>query len=388
MTAEDIKKEFYKLGCNFYVYAAEDQTYLTLSGLNENMEKAMQLFEKLLANAKADNDALSKMIDGMFKKREDSKKSKYAIMFQGLMNYGLYGPSSPFTNVLSNKELRAVKAEELIDRIHNFTRNDHRVLYYGPEKSGKLISLLNQHHVLPDQLRPLPPKKEYKMLDVTKPAVYWANYDMVQEEIMFLQKGNPFDKERMPISRMFNEYFGGNMSSPVFQELREAQGLAYSAFAYYGTPTDKTENDYFYAYIGTQADKQTEAMAGMQKLLQDFPKSENGFEVARNSILNQIESERITKANILFSYETARKRGVDYDLRKDVYDKTQKFTLADVAAFQENYIKGKPYNVVLIGDKDKINLKGLQKYGTVRELTLDEIFGYEKVEKINLEAAK
>ena len=388
MTAEDIKKEFYKLGCTFNVFAAEDQTYLILTGLNENMEKAMQLFEKLLAHAKPDDEALKKMVDGTFKQREDIKKDKYAIMFQGLINFGLYGPSSPFTNVLSNKELRMVKAEELVELIHNFTRHEHRVLYYGPEESGKLISLLNQHHTLPDQLKPLPPKKEYKMLDVTKPTVYWADYDMVQEEIMFLQKSNLFDKERIPISRMFNEYFGGNMSSPVFQELREAQGLAYSAFAYYGTPTDKTENDYFYAYIGTQADKQQEAMAGMQKLLLDFPKSENGFEVARNSILNQIESERITKADILFSYETARKRGIDYDVRKDVYDKTQKFTLADVAAFQESYIKGKPYNVVLIGDKRKINLKALQSYGTVRELTLDEIFGYEKVEKINLEVAK
>ena len=61
----------------------------------------------------------------------------------------------------------------------------------------------------------------------------------------------------------------------------------------------------------------------------------------RNAILNQIESERITKADILFNYESARKKGVDYDMRKDVYDKTQKFTLNDVTAFQQQYVKGK-----------------------------------------------
>jgi predicted Zn-dependent peptidase len=209
---------------------------------------------------------------------------------------------------------------------------------------------------------------------------------MVQEEIIFLSKGDEYDKERLPISRMFNEYFGGSMSSPVFQELREAQGLAYAAFAFYGTPVKPTDNDFFYAYVGTQADKQAEAMDAMKKLLNDFPKSENGFEVAKNSILNQIESERITKRGILFNYETARKRGVDYDLRKDIYDKAQQFTLDDIAKFQENHIKGRNYNIVLIGNKDKINFKALQPYGKIRELTLDEIFGYEKVEKINLEA--
>ena len=388
MTAEDFKKEFYKLGCTFGVYAAEDQTYLMLNGLNENMEKALQLFEKLLANPKPDDEALKKMVDGIFKKREDSKKDKGTIMFEGLINYGLYGAESPFTNVLSNKELREVKAEELVKLITDFSKMEHRVLYYGPEKNDRLISLLNQYHALPEKLNPVPPAKEYKMQDVSKAAVYWADYDMVQEEIMFLSKGERYDKERIPISRMFNEYFGGSMSSPVFQELREAQGLAYSAFAYYGTPDKPTENDFFYAYIGTQSDKQPEAMSAMQKLLMDFPKSEGGFEIARNAILNQIESERITKADILFNYESARKKGVDYDLRKDVYDKTQTFTLNDVTAFQQQYVKGKNFNVVLIGDKDKINFKALQPYGTVQELTLDEIFGYEKVQKIDLEASK
>jgi zinc protease len=386
MTAEEFKKEFYKLGCQFGVYAAEDQTYLSLGGLRENMDRALQLFEKLLASPKADEEALKKMVDGIFKQRDDIKKDKGAIVFQGLINYGLYGPTSPLTNVLSNKELREVTAAELVEIIAGFTDTEHRVLYYGPEKPEQVVSLLNQYHQLPEKLTPLPPLKEYKMLDVTKPSVYWANYDMVQEEIIFLSKGEIFNKDRIPISRMFNEYFGSSMSSPVFQQLREAQGLAYAAFAYYATPSKPTENDLFYAYVGTQADKQSEAMMEMQKLLLDFPRSEGGFGVARDGILNQIESERITKANVLFSYEYARKQGITYDIRKDVYEKTQKFTLDDVAAFQQEHIKGKNFNIVLIGNKNKINFNDLQRYGKVRELTLDEIFGYEKVEKINLES--
>lgn len=385
MSAEDVKKEFYKLGCSYGVHAARDQTYIYLEGLSENMDKSIALFEKLLANPKADEEALTKMIDGIFKKREDSKKDKWAIMFSGLINYGLYGAQSPFTNVLSNKDLRALKPENLIPIIKDFTKTQHRVLYYGPKPEQELLATLNQYHVLPETLKPVPTAIEFKMQEVKEPAVYWANYDMVQEEIMFLAKGNEFDKSRIPISRMFNEYFGGNMSSPVFQELREAQGLAYAAFAYYGTAEKPTDNDMFYAYIGTQADKQPESMKAMLGLLKDFPKSQNGFEVARNSILNQIESERITKSNILFNYETAKRKGLTYDIRKDIYNEVQKFTLDDVAKFQQDYLKGKNFNVVLIGNKDKINFKELKQYGKVKELTLDEIFGYEKVQKIDIE---
>ena len=88
---------------------------------------------------------------------------------------------------------------------------------------------------------------------------------------------------------------------------------------------------------------------------------------------------------ILFSYDLALQRGLDYDIRKEVYEQTQKFTLDDIAKFQQQYIKNKKFNVVLIGDKDKINFKELKSYGDVQEITLDELFGYEKVQKIELE---
>jgi zinc protease len=171
----------------------------------------------------------------------------------------------------------------------------------------------------------------------------------------------------------------------VFQELREAQGLAYSAFASYSNASKKDKNDSFFGYIGTQADKQRESMKAMMGLIQEFPKSENGFDIAKQSLMNQLESERITKTSILFNYETAMKRGLDHDIRKDIYNDIQNMTLADLEKFQQEFIKGRKFNVVLVGSKDKLNLTDLRNYGDVRQLTLDELFGYEKPEKINLE---
>ena len=386
MSAEDFKKEFYRLGANFGVNASQDQTYIYLEGLKETMDESLVLFEKLLANPKADEEAMKKMVDGIFKKREDLKKDKQAIMFSGLMNYGLYGPNSPFTNVLTNKQLRELKPDELIEIIRDFTKTEHRVLYFGPEPEDKLLATLEKNHTLPDQLKPAPERVKFAMQDNATPQVYWTDYDMVQAEIIFLNKGSQFDASRLPISRLFNEYFGSSMASPVFQELREAQGLAYSAFASYGSAGHADDDDTFFAYIGTQADKQPEAMKAMLGLVRNFPRSDNGFEVAKNAILNQIESERITKTAILFSYESAKKRGLNYDVRKDIYEKVQQYTLDDVEKFQQEYLKDNSYNVVLIGSKDKVNFKELNQYGKVQQLTLDQIFGYEKEERIELES--
>jgi predicted Zn-dependent peptidase len=52
MTPAEVQQEFYKLGCSFNVFNSENQTWVSLTGLNENFEKATRLFESLFADPK------------------------------------------------------------------------------------------------------------------------------------------------------------------------------------------------------------------------------------------------------------------------------------------------------------------------------------------------
>lgn len=384
-SAEEIQKELFKIGCNFSVFSSDEESYVMLFGLSENMEKAMVIFEDLLANAQPDDEALAKLKDRILKEREDQKKNKSAILFSGLMNYGLYGPQSPFTNVVSNTEVVNLTATELLELTKNFTKTTHKVLYYGPMEATQLVSVLNANHQLPETMLPLPAPKTFTKQEVTKPAVYWADYDMVQEEILLLTRGEDFDVSRLPESRLYNEYFGGNMGSIVFQEIREAQGLAYSVWANYSTAGEVGKKDHFFAYVGTQADKQNQAIPALMNIIENLPESPTGLETARKSLMNQIESERITRWSKLFNYESALDMQVDHDIRRDLYEKIPTMTMEDVVNFQKKYVKGKTYNIMVLGDKEKIDFAGLQKYGEVKQLTLEELFGYDKVEKINIQ---
>lgn len=387
LTAEEFRKELYKLGCSFNVFASPDQTYVMLNGLSENMTKAMSLFEQLLNSPRADEEALDNMIEGMLKTREDNKKNKNIILYQGLLNFGIYGPRSPFTNVLSNKELSALTPDDLLPIIRNITATDHKVLYYGPESEEQLIADLNTYHLLPEALQPAPEPVEFSMPDIENPVVYWTDYDMVQAEIAMHAKGPVFDPAVAPQSRMYNEYFGGGMSSIVFQEIREAQGLAYAVWAGYMQPQKAGDNDRFFAYVGTQADKQAESMDALLKIINEMPESETTFETARKSVLNQIESERITRTGILFNYLNAKKRGLDHDIREDIYNEVPSMTLDDIITFQQKHVKGHDYNTMVLGGRSKLNFNDLKKYGQIREVTLDELFGYEKIERIDMEGS-
>jgi predicted Zn-dependent peptidase len=199
---------------------------------------------------------------------------------------------------------------------------------------------------------------------------------MVQAELIFLSKSVPYTKSLVPKVSLFNEYFGGSMSSIVFQEIRESKALAYSVRSKYGLASEKEKSNYVISYIGTQADKLPEAMTAMQELLTKLPESTSSFSLAKASILKSIETERVTRADVLFSYEAALKLGLDYDIRKDIYAQLPSMTFQDIQAFHDSYVKKKPQALLLIGSKDKLDFVSLKKYGKIEELTLKEIFGY------------
>ncbi|NRB52628.1 MAG: insulinase family protein [Saprospiraceae bacterium] len=380
-SAEELKKEFYKLGAEFSVFSSEERLYVTLSGLSENMVTSMQLFEELLNNPKPDEDILKNLISDSHKQRSDVKKNKGAILWGALSAYAKYGENSPFTNVLSNETMDLLESGELLELVKSIPQTQHRILYYGPLGLEELNATLGEHHRVPETLQPAPEKVKFAELDADDPQVFYTDYDMVQAEIIFQSPGDKFDKDIAAESRMFNEYFGGNMSSVVFQEIREAQGLAYSVFASYSQGTKKEANDQIFAYVGTQVDKQVEAMDALLGLLNNMPESEQSFEASKKAILKKIESERVTKTSVLFNYLNAEEKGLTYDIRKDIYSKVKDMSMGDLKAFHEKHVKNKKYNLAIIGDKNRLNLVALGKYGIVQELSLAELFGYDDPKK-------
>jgi len=375
-TPKQIQEDFYKLGCSFNVNSSETEVWVSLSGLSENMSKGLVLFEELLADAQPDKQALENLVADILKRRDDSKLSKQSILWQGMYNYGVYGEKNPFTNILSEVELRNLKAEDLIRIIKELNGYKHQILYYGPDQVANITHTLNIGHKMPATLKPVPPATMFEQKPTDQNRVYTVNYDMKQVEIIMLAKSSKYNKEIVPIVRLFNEYFGAGMNSIVFQEIRESKGLAYSAYGGYRQPAQPYLNYYLFSYIGTQIDKLPEAMKSMLGLFNNMPESEKAMNGAKDAIINKIRTERITKAQVLFNYINARKFGLTYDIRKDVFERVPMMTFADLKAFQQRFIKDKNFNILVLGKREQLDVKTLEGYGTVNNLELKQIFGY------------
>lgn len=376
MTPAEVQQEFYKLGCSFNVFNSDDQTWVSLSGLNENFEKATRLFESLFADPKIDEETLKNLVSDILKKRSDAKQDKRTILQKMLVSYAKYGASNPATNILSEEDLNKLQPSQIANLVQSLLTYQHKILYYGPKMIGDVKEVLNHvHNLSASNLKPVPAEMNFTP-QVFNNTVYVVDYDMKQAEIVILTEGDKYDAKNIPLINMYNEYFGGGMSSVVFQDLRESKALAYSCYSIYRGPKNPRNSFYNFSYIGSQADKLPEAMAGMMNLLNNVPKSEISFGAAKEAIIQNIKTERINKADILFDYLNAEKFGLKTDIRKDVFSKVATMTFEDVKKFQDEKIKNKPASILVLGKKDLLDIKTLEKYGTVKYLTLKDIFGY------------
>jgi predicted Zn-dependent peptidase len=376
MTPAEVQQEFYKLGCSFNVFNSDNQTWVSLTGLNENFGKATALFESLFADPKVDETTLKNLVSDILKKRSDAKQEKRTILQKMMVNYAKYGATNPATHILSEEDLMKLKPEQIAAMIKSLMTYEHKILYYGPKLVGDVKEALNATHVVPaGGLRQVPVAANFTAQPFNN-TIYVVDYDMKQAEIVILTEGEKYDAKNIPLISMYNEYFGGGMSSVVFQDLRESKALAYSCYSVYRIPSDPTLPYYNFSYIGSQCDKLPEAMSGMMNLLNNVPKSDIAFGAAKESILQGIKTQRINKADILFDYLNAQKFGLKTDIRQDIYSTVTTMTYDNVKKFQDEKIKNKPSTVLVLGKKDMLDIKTLEKYGTVKYLTLKDVFGY------------
>lgn len=375
MDAAKIKQEFYRLGCSFNVFSDGDNTWISLVGLNDNFEKALKLFEKMLDKPVVDETVLKNLLADILKSRNDLKLQKEVILHSAMLNYARFGAVNPFTFLLTEDEINKITTNDIKTKIKSLISFEHRVLYYGPSELEEVKSMVNSYHNVPEKLTAIPPTYNFaeKTLDKT---VYVVDFDMTQVEILMLSNGIKYDPNNVPVIALYNNYFGGGMSSIVFQDLRESKALAYSTGSGYSAPNKFNKNYFNNSYIGSQADKLSEAMKGLSDLLNDMPRSEAGFNSSRELILQEMRTHRVTKSDIFFNYLSAENMGNKIDIRKEIYQKVQNYKFDDIEKFQKENVKGKPVTVLVLGKKENLDLKVLEKYGTVKFLTLKEVFGY------------
>lgn len=375
-TPAELQQEMYKLALSFGVRAGKDMSYIYISGLEDKYDEAIKLVEHIMNNVKPDQEVYDNYISGILKKRDNAKLDPSTILWDAMRSFGTYGIDNPTNNILSEAELKAIDPKELTDIVKNMSDYEHIVFYYGPDDMEKAIATVKEYHKVEGDLKPVPEAKKYVKQDVTENKVYIVDYKMVQTNLLMVSRGDMYNVADEPYLDVFGEYYGGGLSSIIFQEIRESRSLAYSSMAAISKASKAGEYNSVLCFLGTQTDKLKTATDAFYSLMNEMPKAEKQFELSKDAIIKKINTERIVKDQIFFSWYDLNKYGIDYDIRKPVYEKVQNMTIDDFENYFNNHVAGKKYNYLLLADLDKLNMKQLKAIGEVEVLDLDKLFGY------------
>lgn len=373
--AKEIAKEMYGIACDFGANVGLSQTSITVTGLSENIGKALDIIEGLYANAQPDENVLNSLKADLFKSRLDNKLSQRACK-SALTRYMTYGPDFIKATTLTNEQVDTISSETLLAKVHSIFSNQHRVLYCGPQSKEEIENLLTYYHKIPQTLTPLV-KTWPEVVSTDKPKVSLVQYDARQ--FNYTQLSNikePFDEAQIPYITLFDEYFSGSMNAVVFQEMREARALAYSAGANLSYPTHKGGTYIFQETIGSQNDKLQKAVEGFKLITDDMPVSQKNFDIAVSAIESRIRTERVHGMSLIWEYLSDKEAGLSKPESQLVFEKLSSMTLKDLVAAQQRWVKSRSYVYGILGDAKDLDMNYLKTLGPVEIVPLTTVFGY------------
>ena len=377
LTAEQVSEAFYRLGCSFSVQVGGRRIYVNVSGLDENMDEALALADHVTSRVRVDKKAWDTYLDATEKARS-MQYGDFSSYLGALRSYLTWGSEWLKAKTLSNERMRALSPDDMVKKIKSLAEYKHEVAYYGPRSIDEAVKVVDANHHVAATLKAPLANKEWKRQVVSESKVFFVPFDdtMNFDLCHYACQGIPFDASIVPAMTMYQEYFGGGMNSIVFQDMREKKALVYGANARFTSGSRKDDYNSFVSYAESQSDKLADVISTFNGIINDMPEIKESFGVAKDALIARLRTQRVTGESVIWSYMSARDRGLDKDLDALIYEKVQDMTLADVVKFQQKYVKNKPCYYGIVGKKSALDFNALKTLGPVTELTPQDVFGY------------
>ena len=376
LSAGELKKEWYRLGTEFSFSPGSHATAVSISGLDENFAASIDLMAEVLNRATAPDSTLDELVEIILAERQDAVKDHNTV-HRALFRYNRHGDNSSYLRVVPNERLRRLTVEELHGLVASLLSYEHDLSYTGSLPLEEVTeTLLQRYPPLTAALKPPPP---FQALEVRRPQeteILIFDKEMAQALVRIESGGETYGESRRPQIDLFNEYFYGGMAGIVFQELREARALAYSTWAWLFPGHRKEDFDLFSAFIGCQADKTPEAVAAFLELIDDIPASEERFAAARKALVEQYRTRRLGFRDVLGAVRRWELQGVPVDPRLQRFERISSSMLEQLLGYHSEHIGGRPKMISIVGDRSKIDVDSLGRYGKVAAVGIEDIFGY------------
>ena len=377
LSFEQFRSRLQSIGSTLAFDVTPDAFVMKVTGFDNHIDETMKLVGDFIRHAKADDKKLRQIVD-------DAKVSEKAFFKSGdnvasaLLEQVKYGDQSRYLRKLSLSQIKKLKGKDML-AIYDKVRSVQCDLHYcGTLPVEKVIGTIRQH--LPLERTTVasnsPYYRELKQYD--RPTVFFIDMpDMAQSIVYGYVKGDPVDdKASRHASRLFSVYFGGDMSSLMFQEIREFRSFAYRTSGRYQLPNHahKGTAGSFTAMLSTQSDKTLDALGVLDSLIREMPLKPERVEAVKQTLVNRINNDYPPFRNLSEKVASARMEGFDRDPAEEFLWDIATMDMQDISRFYREQISGRPVVYVIAGNRKHIDMKKLAEYGTIIKVKKKDIY--------------
>lgn len=377
LSFEQFRSRLQSIGSTLAFDVTPDAFVMKVTGFDNHIDETMELVGDFIRHAKADDKKLRQIVD-------DAKVSEKAFFKSGhnvasaLLEQVKYGDQSRYLRKLSLSQIKKLKGKDML-AIYDKVRSVQCDLHYcGTLPVEKVIGTIRQH--LPLERTTVasnsPYYRELKQYD--RPTVFFIDMpDMAQSIVYGYVKGDPVDdKASRHASRLFSVYFGGDMSSLMFQEIREFRPFAYRTSGRYQLPNHahKGTAGSFTAMLSTQSDKTLDALGVLDSLIREMPLKPERMEAVKQTLVNRINNDYPPFRNLSEKVASARMEGFDRDPAEEFLRDIATMDMQDISRFYREQISGRPVVYVIAGNRKHIDMKKLAEYGTIIKVKKKDIY--------------
>ncbi|WFE87183.1 insulinase family protein [Parabacteroides chongii] len=377
LSYQEFRTRLQVLGSALSFDANEKQFIVRITGFDKHFEETVKLAGDFIAHVKADDKQIRQVINGakVIEKAFFESSDNIALAMLEMVKYG---EQSRFLKKLSLSEIKKLKGKDLLNVFADVRRMECDLHYCGTLPAGQVAEQIKA--TLPLQEITVAVKEPYyrdaKAYD--KPVVYFMDMPTASQSIVYgFAKGEVTDDAwSRHASRLFSAYFGGDMSSLMFQEIREFRSLAYRVNGRYLLPPHQLPGKAgeFVTMLSTQSDKTLDAMEVMKSLIGEMPEKPERIETVKQSIINQVNNDFPSFRELSEKVAYFRRSGFDRDPNEALLADLSEMDMQDIVRFYRHNVRLKPVVYVIVGNSSRIDMKKLAEYGEVIRLRKKDIY--------------
>lgn len=248
-TAKQLAEDVDRIGGNFNAFTGKEATCYYIKTLSDNLDRACEILVDMFLNSRFDPEEMEKekgVICQEMKMIEDSPED----LCYDLLSEKLFCGTPLESPVIGTpKSLMSISRDDIKDYLNReYTRDNVVVSISGNFEEDRICQLLS------DQLSVLSAKRAPRsgQTRAYQPSFAVRTKDVEQSHICLGVKGVPLEDDLYYPLALLSNIMGGNMSSRLFQNIREQKGLAYSV---YSAVNSFVSDGMFCIYAGVSQDK-------------------------------------------------------------------------------------------------------------------------------------